>query len=331
MIDRKVINLFKVVSIGIIIAIIVIWLIFSFYLAHKPKSSFLQGQIEATQYSISSKVAGRVSEIFVKKGDFIKEGELAYTIFSPELDAKIKQAQAGYKAAQALSEETNKGVRIESVESAKDLYEAAKAMAELAEKTYIRIQNLYDSGVVSLQKRDEAETNYKSAKSNEDVAYQQYKIALDGATKETREALKQKELAALGTLDEVESYAKDTQAFSPISGEVSNILLHTNELAPSGFPVVLVVDIDNAYLRFSIREDKLEKFKIGSEFEGFIPALNKNAKFKVRYIALLGEFAVWKAANKDKSYDMKSYEVEASFVEKIDDFRVGMSVLISQD
>ncbi len=330
MADSKAMKAFKIISISIIIIIIGIWLVFSFYLAHKPKPSFIQGQIEATQYSISSKVAGRINEIFVKKGDLIKEGDLAYTIFSPELDAKIKQAKAGYEAAKALSQETNNGARIESIESAKDIYQAAKAMAELAEKTYTRIQNLYDSGVVSLQKRDEAETNYKSAKFNENTAYQQYKIALDGATKETKEALRQKELAALGTLDEVESYAKDAQAFSPISGEVSNILLHTNELAPSGFPVVLVIDTNNAYLKFSVREDKLQNFKVNSEFEGFIPALNKNAKFKVKYISLLGEFATWKAANKDKEYDMKSYEIEADFVDRIEDFRVGMSVLIPQ-
>lgn len=331
MINSKTIGLLKVISISIIILIIGIWLVFSFYLAHKPKESFIQGQIEATQYSVSSKVAGRVNEIFVKKGDLVKEGDLIYTIFSPELDAKIKQAKAGYEAAKALSKETDNGARVESIQSAKDMYEAAKAMAELAEKTYNRIQNLYDSGVVSLQKRDEAETNYKSAKYNENTAYQQYKIALDGATKETKEALRQKELAALGTLDEVESYAKDTQAFSPISGEVSNILLHTNELAPSGFPVVLVIDTNNPYLKFSVREDKLEHFKIGSEFSGFIPALNKNVKFKVKYISLLGEFATWKAANKDKSYDMKSYEIEADFIDKVDGFRVGMSVLIPQD
>ncbi len=329
--DLKAIKLLKIMGIISVVAIIIIWLIFNFYLTYKPKPSFIQGQIEATQYSISSKVAGRINEIFVKKGDLIKEGDLVYTIFSPELEAKIKQAQAGYEAAKALSQETNNGARIESIESAKDVYQAAKAIAELAEKTYTRIQNLYDSGVVSLQKRDEAETSYKSAKFNENTAYQQYKIALDGATKETKEALRQKELAALGTLDEVESYAKDTQAFSPISGEISNILLHQNELSPSGFPVVLVVDINNAYVKFSVREDKLQNFKINTEFEGFIPALNKNIKLKVRYISLLGEFATWKAANKDKGYDMRSYEVEADFIEKIDGFRVGMSVLIPQN
>lgn len=320
----------KIISIGVIIGAIFVWLIVSFYLAHKPKESFIQGQIEATQYSISSKVAGRIDELFVKKGDFIKQGDLAYTIKSPELEAKIKQAQAGYEASKALREETNKGARIETIESAKDVYMAAKSMAELAEKTYLRVQNLYDNGVVSLQKRDEAETNFKSAKFNENTAYQQYKIALDGATEETKEAVKQKELAALGTLDEVQSYAKDTQAFSPISGEVSNILLHSNELAPSGFPVVLVLDTQSMYLRFALTEDKLLDFKVGSEFEAFVPALNQNVLFKVRYISVLGDYATWKAANKKDSYDMKSYEIQADIATKVEGLRVGMSVLVPQ-
>lgn len=320
----------KIISIGVIIGAIFVWLIVSFYLAHKPKETFVQGQIEATQYSISSKVAGRIDELFVKKGDFIKQGDLAYTIKSPELEAKIKQAQAGYEASKALREETNKGARIETIESAKDVYMAAKSMAELAEKTYLRVQNLYDNGVVSLQKRDEAETNFKSAKFNENTAYQQYKIALDGATEETKEAVKQKELAALGTLDEVQSYAKDTQAFSPISGEVSNILLHANELAPSGFPVVLVLDTQSMYLRFALTEDKLLDFKVGSEFEAFVPALNQNVLFKVRYISVLGDYATWKAANKKDSYDMKSYEIQADIATKVEGLRVGMSVLVPQ-
>lgn len=320
----------RIIGIGAVITGLVAWLIVSFYLAHKPKNLFLQGHIEATQYSIASKVAGRIDEVFVKKGDFIKLGELAYTINSPELEAKIKQAKAGYEAAKALNKETDNGVRAETIESAKDVYMAAKSLAELAEKTYNRVQNLYDSGVVSLQRRDEAETNFKSARFNESTAYQQYKIALDGATKETREAARQKELAAQGTLDEVQSYAKDTQAFSPISGEVSNVLLHANELVPSGFPVVLVLDTESMYLRFSVTEDKLRFFKVGESFEAFVPALNQNATFKVRFISLLGDFATWKAANKKSSYDLKSYEIEADIVNKIDGFRVGMSVLVPE-
>ncbi len=318
----------KIAAVVAILIAILAWLIFSFYSAHKPKETFIQGQIEATQYSISSKIAGRIDEIFVKKGDFIKENDLAYTIKSPELEAKIAQAKANYEGAKALRLEADKGTRVQTIESAKELYLAAKSMAELAEKTYNRVQNLYDSGVVSLQRRDEAETNFKSATFNANTAYQQYKLALEGATNETKEAVKQKELAAMGLLSEVESYAKDTQAFSPISGEVSNVLIHKNELSPSGFPVVLVLDIANAYLRFSVTEDRLSEFSEGSEFSAFIPALQKEARFKVRHIAAMGEFATWKATNRKNSYDMKSFEIEADIVDKIENLRAGMSVLI---
>lgn len=321
-------KIFKIIAIAIILVAILVWLSISFYITHKPKEEFIQGQIEATQYSISSKVAGRIEEMFVKKGDKIKEGDLAYTIHSPELDAKIQQAKANYEGAKALRIEADKGTREQTITSAKELYLAAKSMQELAEKTYKRVQNLYDSGVVSLQKRDEAETNFKNATFNANTAYQQYKLALEGATSETKEAVKQKELAAQGMLNEVQSYAKDTQAFSPISGEVSNVLIHKNELSPSGFPVVLVLDTNKSYLRFSITEDKMQNFKVGSEFEAFMPALDKNVKFKVRYIAPMGEFATWKATNRKNSYDMKSYEIEADIIDKLPDIKVGMSVLI---
>ncbi len=318
----------KITAVFAILVAIVAWLGYSFYTAHKPKEVFIQGQIEATQYSISSKIAGRVNELFVKKGDFIKENDLAYTIHSPELEAKIEQAKANYEGAKALRIEADKGTRAQTIQSAKEVYLAAKSMAELAEKTYTRVQNLYDSGVVSLQKRDEAETNFKSAKFNANTAYQQYKLALEGATKETKEAVKQKERAAKGMLTEVQSYAKDTQAFSPVSGEVSNVLIHKNELSPSGFPVVLVLDMKNAYLRFSVTEDRLEEFQVGSEFSAFIPALQKDGRFKVRYISPMGEFATWKATNRKNSYDMKSFEVEANIIDEIENLRAGMSVLI---
>lgn len=323
-------NIFKIVAVSLIGIVILLWLSISFYLIHQPKEKFIQGQIEANSYSVSSKVAGRIDEMFVKKGDYVKNGDLIYTIKSPELEAKIKQAKAGYEAAKALSDEASKSARVETLTSTKDMYMAAKALAELAQKTYNRIQNLYDSGVVSLQKRDEAEANFKSAKFNENTAYQQYQIALNGATKDTKIAARQKKLAALGTLDEVQSYADDMQAIAPISGEVSNVLIHQNELAPSGFPVVSIIDTNDMYLRFHITEDKLQNFTKNSEFEAFIPALDKNVKFKVSYISVMGEFATWKAAKEKNSYDMKSYEVEAKTINKVENLRVGMSVLIKE-
>ncbi|PAF54331.1 hypothetical protein BKH42_01675 [Helicobacter sp. 13S00482-2] len=314
--------------IGGLLALIVIWLCVTFYKAYSPKPQILQGQISAKEYSVSSKLAGRIDEVFVKKGEKVKKGDLIYTIKSPELHAKLTQAQAGYEAAKALSNETHKGSREETIISAKDIWQSAKAMASLAEKTYKRIQSLYDNGVVSLQKRDEAYTAYESAKYNENTAYQQYKIALDGASSEIKKAAFEKERVAKGQVSEVQAYIKDIQAYAPVDGEVSNILLHSGELSPSGFPVALIVNMKQAWLKIAVPEKYLKKFEVGQNFEAYIPALDKKATFKVDYVSVMGEFATWKATSATKGYDMKSFEIEAKPIEQIEGLRVGMSVLV---
>nr|WP_269843748.1 biotin/lipoyl-binding protein [Helicobacter anatolicus] len=323
--NKKVVE--KIILI-VILFFIILWLGITFYRAYETKPQYLQGQITAKEYSVSSKLAGRVENLKVKKGDFVNKGDLIYQINSPEVNAKLTQAQAGYEAAKALSEETKKGSREETIISAKDVWSSAKAMTELTQKTYDRIAELYKSGVVSLQKRDEAYAAYQSAKYNENVAYQQYKIALDGARDETKKAAFEKQKAAEGQVSEVEAYLKDINAYAPISGEVSNVLLHDGELSPSGFPVVLLIDTKDIWLRFSVNEQYLPKFQKDSVFEGYIPALDRTIQFKVRYISVMGDFATWKATANGKGYDMKSYEIEAVPLEEIEEWRVGMSVLI---
>lgn len=167
-------------------------LIVLFYLAYRPKAEVLQGFLEAREYSVSSKVPGRIEKVFVKKGDHIKKGDLVFSISSPELEAKLAQAEAGHKAAKALSDEVKRGSRDETINSARDIWQAAKSQATLAKETYKRVQDLYDNGVASLQKRDEAYAAYESTKYNESAAYQKYKMALGGRALKVRLPLRLK-------------------------------------------------------------------------------------------------------------------------------------------
>ncbi|STQ85536.1 HlyD family secretion protein [Helicobacter muridarum] len=322
-------KIYNTIFIVIISAFIIAWLGITFYRAYAPKPQVLQGQINAREYSVSSKLAGRVDEIFVHKGDNVQKGDVIFTIKSPELEAKMTQAKAGYEAAKAINQETHNGLRSESIESSKGIWQAAKAQTELAKKTYERIEQLYSEEVVSLQRRDEAYAAYQSAKNNESAAYQQYKLALSGTRDEAKEATRQKEIAALGQVEEVQAYANDIEALSPASGEVSNILIRSGELAPSGFPVVTIVDLEDSWLRLSVSENYLSRFQKDSEFVGFIPSLQKEVKFKVSHISVMGDFATWKASAKDQGYDMKSFEIEAKPLQKVQGLRIGMSVLVT--
>ncbi|KZX63593.1 hypothetical protein A3712_21660 [Vibrio sp. HI00D65] len=315
--------LLSIVGIGI-----VGWVGYSFYQAYQPQPVKLQGQIDAQQYSISSKVPGRIDEVFVRKGDSVEKGELIFSLLSPEIDAKLEQAKAGEKAAGALAQEAENGARTQQIQAAKDQWLKAKAAADLMEKTYQRVNNLYNDGVVAEQKRDEAKTQWQAAKYTESAAFQMYQLAQEGARDETKVAAAQKALMAAGAVAEVEAYAKDTQIHSWFSGEVSQVLLSSGELAPQGFPVVTVIDTKDAWAVLNVREDMLKHFEKGAQFKAYLPALDKSLTFQVTHIAVMGDFATWRSTDAAQGFDLRTFEVEARPVDTSETLRMGMSLVV---
>ncbi|UIJ39658.1 efflux RND transporter periplasmic adaptor subunit [Vibrio kanaloae] len=315
--------LLSLVGIGIIG-----WVGYSFYQAYQPQPVKLQGQIDAQQYSISSKVPGRIDQVFVRKGDSVEKGELIFSLLSPEIDAKLEQAKAGQKAAGALAKEAENGARSQQIQAAKDQWLKAKAAANLMNKTYQRVNNLYNDGVVAEQKRDEAKTQWQAAKYTESAAFQMYQLAQEGARDETKVAAAQKALMAAGAVAEVEAYAKDTQIHSWFSGEVAQVLLSSGELAPQGFPVVTVIDTQDAWAVFNVREDMLKHFEKGTQFEAYLPALDKSLTFKVTHIAVMGDFATWRSTDAAQGFDLRTFEVEARPVGTDETLRMGMSLVV---
>ncbi|MHA7002237.1 HlyD family secretion protein [Aeromonas schubertii] len=314
-----------------VLMLAVTWLGWRFWLAYQPEPVRLQGQIEAQQYSVSSKVPGRIDEVLVHKGQKLKAGDLVFTLASPEIEAKLTQAKAGEAAADALAQQAEKGARAQQIAAAKDQWQKAKAAAELRGKTYQRVASLHRDGVVPLQKRDEAWTAWQAARYTEGMAWQQYQLALEGAQAETKVAAREKARMAAGSVAEVEAYLADTRVPSPHQGEVSQVLLRSGELAPQGFPVVTLLDMDDAWAVLHVREDQLARFPMGAEFEARLPALGDAPyRFRVTHVAVMGDFATWRATDTRQGFDMRTFEVEARPVNPIPELRVGMSVLVEQ-
>ncbi|PJG59600.1 HlyD family secretion protein [Aeromonas cavernicola] len=305
------------------------WLGWRFWLAYQPQPIRLQGQIEAQQYAVSSKVAGRIDQVLVKKGDQLTKDQLVFTLASPEIEAKLSQAKAGEAAAGAMAQEAEKGARSQQIAAAKDQWQQAKAAALLQEKTYQRIASLHRDGVMPLQKRDEAWTAWQAARYSEGMAWQQYQLIQEGEREETKLAAREQANMAAGSVAEVQAYLADTRINSPHQGEVSQVLLRSGELAPQGFPVVTLLDMGDAWAQFHVREDLLPRFQVGTEFEATVPGLGEQLiRFKVTHVAVMGDFATWRATDTRQGFDMKSFQVEARPLQPVAGLRVGMSVLV---
>ena len=305
-----------------LLGVIAIVAVVGFFMLRKGPE-IIQGQAEVTEYRVSSKVPGRILEFRVKEGQSVNAGDTLAILEAPDVVAKMEQARAAEAAAQAQNAKAIKGAREEQIQAAYEMWQKAQAGVTIAEKSYQRVKNLYEQGVMPAQKLDEVTAQRDASIATEKAAKAQYTMA-----KMAAEALVNR---AKGAVAEVESYIKETYLIAPAAGEVSEIFPKVGELVGTGAPIMNIAELNDMWVTFNVREDLLKNLTMGSEFEAVIPALdNKKIKLKVYYLKDLGTYAAWKATKTTGQFDLKTFEVKASPIEKVENLRPGMSVIIDK-
>lgn len=310
--------------------VIAIVAVIGFFMLRKGPE-IVQGQAEVTEYRVSSKVPGRILEFRVKEGQTVRAGDTLAILEAPDVQAKLEQARAAEAAAQAQNEKALKGARQEQIQAAYEMWQKAQAGVTIAEKSYKRIKNLYDQGVVSAQKLDEITAQRDAALATEKAAKAQYTMAKNGAEREDKAAAAALVNRAKGAVTEVESYINETYLIAQKDGEVSEIFPKQGELVGTGAPIMNVAVMDDMWVTFNVREDLLQSLTVGTEFEAFVPALDKNIRLKVNYMKDLGTYAAWKATKTTGQFDLKTFEVRALPTDKVEGLRPGMSVILDRE
>lgn len=316
--------LFAVIGFMAVVAVVAV--IGFFTLGQKDDS--IQGQVEVTEYRVSSKVAGRILELRVKEGDYVKVGDTLAILDAPEVKAKMSQARGAEDAATAMSEMARNGARQEQVRGAFEVLQQAKAGLEIAEKSYHRVQRLFDEGVMSEQKRDEAYASFKAMEAQVKAAQSQYDMARNGARREEKLAAAAQVERAKGAVAEVNSYINETVQIAQMEGEVSEVYPQVGELVGTGAPIMSIAVMKDVWGTFNVREDQLNGMTVGKKFVAFVPAFNKELEMQVYYMKDQGNYAVWKATKASGQYDLKTFEIKARPVGKFEGLRPGMSLVI---
>lgn len=320
----------KTLTTIIVLVAIVAFIVYTLITVMKPRPVVLQGEVEAQEYNVASKVPGRVKEVAVEKGQQVKKGDFVFSIDSPEIDAKLANANAARSAADAQSRKAQNGAQEEDITAAYSTYVKAEAAAQFAEKTFARVENLFNDGVVPAQQRDEAETRMKAARETANAAKAIWQKAEKGAREEDKAAAAAMVKRADAAIAEVMAYLNETSINAIADGEVSGIHVEEGELVPTGFPVVTLLDLDDIWATFYIREDYLKYFPMGSTFEATIPGIGHEPfSFKVSYISPTADFARWNATKTSGQFDLKSFEIEARPVSKIEGLRPGMTAVVT--
>lgn len=318
-------------GVGVVVIVAVLALIVAgLWLAFRTPPDVVQGMADADSINVSTKVSARVSKLLVREGDRVEAGQVLFELDSPEVAAKQAQATAVLDAALAQADKAEEGARVEDIRAARANWRRAVAGAELSRATYRRVENLYQEGVMTRQKRDEALAQERSSSELAIAARAQYDLALAGARGEDKAAAQAQVRQAEGVVAEVRAAQAEIEGRAPVSGEVGKRLVDVGELVPAGYPVFALVDIDQMWVSLNLREDQFGGIRVGQELSGDIPALNLEAvSFEVYFISPAGDFATWRSTRQSSGYDVKSFEVRVRPLQRIDGFRPGMSVLFA--
>ena len=312
---------------AMLIVVVIVALVGVFAL--QEEEELITGEAEATEYRVSGKVPGRIEEFRFEEGDHVKKGDTVVVIYSPEVEAKMAQASAARRAANAINKKAQHGARSQQIEGAYELYQKAQVAEEIYRKSYERVKGLYEKGVVAAQKYDEVEAQYQAAVATTKAAKSQYDMALEGARAEDKEAAEAQVARVDGIIREINLARDERYLLSPVDGEVAERFPKTGELVGQGSPIMSIVDLDDMWFTFAVREDMLKDITVGRTMKVKVPALgDEEYEVKVTYIRAMGTYATWRSTKQNGGYDVKTFDVRVKPVKKIKNLRPGMTGIL---
>ena len=315
-------------GLAVVIAAVGIVAMVGLFAIHEPKETIM-GEVDASEYRVSNKVPGRIDSLYVKEGDRVKAGDTLAHISSPQVEAKMMQAEAVKNAASAQSRKAKGGAREQQKQMAYQVWQKAKAAVEVYRKSYDRVKGLYEKGVVSAQKFDEVEAQYKVAQADCAAAEQQYLLAKEGAQQEDIAAAAALVNQAGGAVAEVQSYLDDSYLIAPSDGEVVEIFAKLGDLIGTGSPVMSILNMDDSWMFFAVREDLLQGIDPGDTLQVRLPALGKETyPCEVRRVQAMASYATWRATKTNGQYDVKSFDVKVVPLQHIEGMRPGMTAIV---
>ena len=319
----------SLVPLIIVVAVVAATTGLSIWYLVRGQPLLVQGEVDATRYDMAARVDGRVSDIPVDRGQDVAAGAVLVKIDNPETLAEKDQAMAAEVVAKAQLAHINAGTRAEEIAARKAAMDRAGASVVLAQKTYDRVSQLTEHGHASVAQLDQATDALHESQRSADQAKSAYDEAVNGYTKEEREIAEATLKKAAADITAVELIVDQMVVFAPVASQVYQRNVETGEYVSPGVPLITLMDLNDMWVHFDLREDLLKTLKVGDRFNVRIPALeDREITVEVRLIATKGEYASWRATRATGDFDLRTFSIRAYPVDKVPGLRPGMSAYL---
>ena len=278
----------------------------------KPKTEVIQGKIEREQIGIVSKIPGKIIEIRIQEGDFVRKGDTLAILDIPEVDAKKSQAEGAVQSAKAQYDMTLKGATDNQLKQLEAKQKALKEQYELAQKSINRLSNMLKDSLVSQQMYDEAFAKYQGAQSQYLAVQAEISDVKYGARIEQQKMALGQQERALGALQEVSVADSERYIIAPQDMTVESITLKAGELALPGYTLISGTISESTYFRFTIPESRLSKVQKGQEVMVNEVYNKSQVKGKITSVKALGAYANIATAYPDYELQESLFEIKIS-------------------
>lgn len=297
------------------------------WLATVPPPLTVQGEVSADRVDISARVAGRVKKLVANVGDTVERGAVIAELDNPQFVAALAAAQAALQVAKADLNRVN-STRPETITARKAELAAAEADVTLSQETFNRQAQLARSGNAPQARLDEATRNLEAAIRKRESAEAGLQLAIKGASDEERALAAAQVKQAEAALGQRTTDITELTIHAPISGQVVTRVAEIGENFSAGAPLLSLIDMNNLWFTFNLREDLLAGLKIGDLFAISVPALKSSTiNLRVTLINVQGQYATWRATRATGDFDLRTFEVRAVPTQAVDGLRPGMSAI----
>lgn len=234
---------------------------------NNPGFAYGNGRLEATEINIASKLSGKIENILVNEGDFVKKGQHLAQMQTNVLAAELAQAKAM--------------IKVKEGELA-----AAKAGALQAQSEYRNAKLRYDRVKELWEKNATSKQTYE----NDQMLFESAEAGLAAAKAKIQQA-EAAIVAAKADADRIQADIDDSRLEAPRDGRIQYRIAEPGEVLSAGGKVLNQVDLSDVYMTFFLPEGTAGKVKIGADVRIVLDALpDIPIPAKISYVASTAQF-----------------------------------------
>ena len=255
------------------------------------KISYNRGKVKFETISISGKLAGRVSKIYINEGESVKKGDTLALLDIPEINAKMMQAEGAVTAATGVLNMASNGATLEQMDQINGKIDASKAQLKFAQKSYNRLQKMYADSLISLQQFDEVKMKRDMAKAQVSALEAKRNEVHKSARTEQLDQAKGQLKRAMGAKQEVLTAANEKLIIAPADMSIETISLQEGELLTPGYVLFNGYKKNSVFFRFTVPESKVYDFEVGKSLILTNPFTKEEVTTKIASIKQLAQYA----------------------------------------